>query len=236
MEYEDETERETGALETPSAGLCGQPKTDGRKCRQPAGKGVEGTNYGPCYEHRQEPELTVDYSSTHGTSTITAHKVAAIESTIRSGGTVQMAVDRAGISRSSFDYWFNKGKEEANGPPEERGPYFDFFVRVSDARVAAKQHVLDKMEEAGADDWRMWERMAEMKYPGDFSEAANQMPQDHEVTHTVDEEISDEDKEFLSSMFGDSGEDGARSSDEPIDVESTPVEDDGDEREDDSNE
>lgn len=203
------------------SGLCGEPTGNDTPCKRPAGQGIDGRDWGPCSDHTSERSVIPKGGDTE--TKITPKRRATITTTIRDGRTKRMAAQRAGISPATLERWLDRGEAEDTDPEQPKTVMHEFYLDVMEARAKAKEEILRDIEEAGEDDWRMHTWKAERLYPYDFAEddVSDRGP-DTTVTHTVETDIDDGQREFIEQVMG--GDDDA----DVVDVESREVDDDSD--------
>lgn len=156
---------------------------------------------------RELPELPDLNSVWYRNDTkLDADTVRVVTRMLRRGHTKTSAAQAIGVSRQTFYNWINLGKRNIDSDGELDG-YGAFYICVSQAEVQSKDAYVQTLRQAaieGDTDAAKW--MLERQNPGEYSKRET-------IVETVDEpdteteEISDEDKEFLSNMFGGDSED-----------------------------
>jgi len=158
---------------------------------------------------RELPELPDLNSVWYRNDTkLDAETVGVVTRMIRRGHTKTSAAQAIGVSRQTFYNWINHGKRNIDSEGELDG-YGAFYICVAQAEVQSKDAYVQTLRQAaieGDTDAAKW--MLERQNPDEYSKRETIVETVDEPDSEESEEISDEDKEFLSNMFGGDSEDG----------------------------
>jgi len=165
---------------------------------------------------RELPELPDLHSVWYGNNTkLDADTVRVVSRMLRRGHTKTSAAQAIGVSRQTFYNWVNHGKRNLDSGEELNG-YGAFYICVSQAELQSKDAYVQTLRNAainGDTDAAKW--MLERQNPDEYSKKETIVEAVDTSDIEDDEELSSEDKQFLSNMFG--GPDGSEDTDKSED-------------------
>jgi hypothetical protein len=157
---------------------------------------------------RELPELPDLNSVWYGNDTkLDADTVRVVTRMLRRGHTKTSAAQAIGVSRQTFYNWVNHGKRNLDSSEEMNG-YGAFYICVAQAELQSKDLYVQTLRSAaieGDTDAAKW--MLERQNPDEYSKEETIVSAVDESDIEEDEELSIEDKQFLSNMFGENSED-----------------------------
>lgn len=126
----------------------------------------------------------------HGNAKLTPEVQQKIVQAIRAGNYVTVAVDYAGIDRSTFYRWMERGRQQRTGM------YHDFHQAVRQAESFAEVRAVAILQSEMKENWRAALSYLERKFPDRWATGAQQhkhvQASDSEPNHerTLDERIA----------------------------------------------
>lgn len=112
-----------------------------------------------------------------GRPSITSETIDTIVDCLEKGNTIKTAAVKAGITARTFYYWMKKGDEAFEArlidPDALITPfddaYIEFFMSVKGAEAEVKRFLLDRIWDAGIDQWQANAWILERRFPEEFS-------------------------------------------------------------------
>lgn len=99
-----------------------------------------------------------------------------LDALINEGATVDMAARKAGVARKTIFNWLRKGREARAARDSGEGPltayddaYIEFADKVDRAEYEIIKKHLDRIDEAGEENWTASAWMLERRFPEQFS-------------------------------------------------------------------
>jgi hypothetical protein len=116
-----------------------------------------------------------------------------LETMLRAGNYVHVAIRAAGVSRSTFNEWMRRGLSRL----KRDRPYRELRERVETAQAEGQVRHVAMVSKAAADDWRAATWLLERQYPALWGGVSVRMRPPAEEAGEAEVMVPDEDDPFM---------------------------------------
>lgn len=134
---------------------CTSKTAAGKRCRNRALPGLK-----KCGVHSASAKAKSSAGRPH---TITEERTAKMESMLKQGSVLEVALGTIGIPLSTHHEWMKKGRDEAG--PQKWAPYRAYAERIDKARALGEDNLVRTIADAAVDDWKAAAWLLERGHP-----------------------------------------------------------------------